>query len=129
MQQTVVSSQGQKIKTFTGLKTWQQAHALSLTVYAATKHFPKEERFSLIDQMRRAALFITSNIAEGFGRQGKKEKVQFYYTAKASITELQNQLLFSRDIGYLKSDDFKPIADQTITVSKLLTGLVKSIKN
>jgi four helix bundle protein len=100
-----------------------------LAVYAITKTFPKEETYSLIDQMRRCAVSITSNIAEGFSRQSKKEKVQFYYMTRGSLTELQNQLLIARDIDYLSKDKFGEIAEQTILVHKLLNGLINSIKN
>jgi four helix bundle protein len=117
-----------KIKSFTDLQAWQHAHQLALLVYGLTKNYPKEEKYSLVDQMKRAALSVTSNIAEGFGRQGQKEKIQFYFTAKASLTELQNQLLFSKDIGYLKKSHFDDVANQTITVSKLLVGLIRAIK-
>jgi four helix bundle protein len=77
--------------------------------------------------MLRAAISITSNIAEGFTRKGKKEKKQFYYTAKASLTELQNQLLIARDINYIKEKDFKKLAEQTVVVIKLLSGLIKGV--
>lgn len=79
--------------------------------------------------MRRCVISITSNIAEGFSRSGKKEKIQFYYTALGSLTELQNQLLIARDLSYIDSELFKEIAEQTVLVQKLLNGLIKSIKN
>ncbi|KKR76512.1 MAG: hypothetical protein UU21_C0008G0019 [Candidatus Levybacteria bacterium GW2011_GWA2_40_8] len=86
-----------KIQSFTDLEVWKQAHKLVIEIYRVTKKFPKEERYSLVDQMRRAAISITSNIAEGFSRQGKKEKLQFYFMARGSLTELQNQLLVARN--------------------------------
>ncbi len=115
-----------KIESFTDLLTWKEAHKLVLTVYRITKTFPKEETYSLVDQMRRSAISITSNIAEGFSRQGKKEKLQFYFMAKGSLTELQNQLLVARDVGYITNNVFQEIAQQTIAVHKLLNGLLKS---
>jgi four helix bundle protein len=78
--------------------------------------------------MRRSAVSVTSNIAEGFSRNTIKDKVQFYSMAQGSLTELQNQLTVARDIKYLNRDDFEKIAHQTITVHKLITGL-KKIKN
>jgi four helix bundle protein len=80
-----------KIKDFKDLNTWREAHKLVLMIYGATKTFPREEIFSLTSQVRRAAISITSNIAEGFGRQGYKEKIQFYYFAQGSLIELKNQ--------------------------------------
>ena len=118
-----------KIKSFTDLATWQEGHKLVLAIYNITKTFPKEELYSLIDQLRRCSVSITANIAEGFSRQSLKEKIQFYSISKGSLTELQNHLLIARDIGYLTKEDFKSIADQTILVHKLLNGLIRSIRN
>ena len=118
-----------KIKSFTDLETWKEGHKLVLLIYEATRLFPKEEKFALIDQMRRAAVSITSNIAEGFSRQSKKEKAQFFLMSKGSLTELQNQLLISEDIHYLESEDFNKLINQTITVNKLLNGLINYCRN
>lgn len=115
-----------KIRSFTDLVTWKEAHNLALAIYTATKSFPLEEKYSLVDQMRRSALSISSNIAEGFSRQSQKEKTQFYFVAKGSTTELQNQLLLARDVGYTPSEDFNKIADQTIYVHKLINGLIRT---
>lgn len=116
------------IKSFTDLRAWQEGHTLAVEIYKVTKVFPKEEMYSLVDQMRRAAISITSNIAEGFGRQSYKEKVQFYYVAQGSLTELKNQLLLARDIGYLKETDFRLLAEQANTSHKLLIGLIRKSK-
>src|SRR3989344_5834594 len=106
-----------KIQSFTDLTAWRRGHELVLMVYRKTGSFPQKEQFSLTDQMRRAAVSITSNIAEGFSRQSQKEKVQFYSMAKASLTELQNQLLIARDIGYLAKEDFAKLK-KTKTIQK-----------
>jgi four helix bundle protein len=118
-----------KIKSFTDLNAWKEAHKLVLIIYKITKDFPKEEMFGLASQIRRAAISITSNIAEGFSRQAYKEKVQFYFVAKSSLTELQNQLLIARDINYVTEQDFDNIANQTVIVHKLLNGLVRKSKD
>ncbi len=118
-----------KIKSFTDLIAWQEAHKLAIVVYKTTQDFPRQEIYSLIDQIRRCVVSITSNIAEGFSRQGKKEKIQFFYMAKGSLTELQNQLLLARDVGYLDRDKFNKIAEQTIIVGKLISGLIRSLKS
>lgn len=115
-----------KITTFTDLDAWQEGHKLVLAVYRLTKLFPREESFGLTSQIRRAAVSITSNIAEGFSRYSYKEKSQFYQTSLGSITELQNQLLIARDVGYLASDDFAHMAEQAIKVHKIVNGLIKS---
>jgi len=118
-----------KIKNFTDLNVWKEGHRLVLSLYKATANFPQAEKHSLADQMRRAAVSITSNIAEGFSRQTSKEKLQFYYHSKGSLTEIQNQILIARDIGYLNKTIFSSLAEQTVIVSKLLSGLVKKLKS
>ncbi|OGE64680.1 hypothetical protein A3J13_02315 [Candidatus Daviesbacteria bacterium RIFCSPLOWO2_02_FULL_36_8] len=118
-----------KIKTFTDLTAWKKAHELVVNIYKLTEDFPKSEMFSLVDQMRRCGVSISSNIAEGFSRQGSKEKIQFYYISKGSLTEIQNQLLIARDVGYLNNKLFNELAGQTVEVGRLLIGLIRSIKN
>lgn len=118
-----------KIKTFTDLNTWKEGHKLVLMIYKMTRAFPREERYSLVNQMRRAAISITSNIAEGFSRQSYSEKVQFYSMAQGSLTELQNQLLVARDVGYLGEKDFKNLVRVAVDVHKLLNGLIKKSKS
>jgi len=117
-----------KIRSFTDLITWQEGHELVLMVYRATDKFPKKEIYSLVNQMRRCVVSVTSNIAEGFSRQGKKEKIQFYYTARGSLTELQNQLLIARDVGYLDEVEFNKTAEQSVKVHKLINGLIRSLR-
>jgi len=117
-----------KIKTFTDLIAWQEGHKLVLQVYKITSSFPRAE-FSLIDQMKRCSVSITSNIAEGFSRKSKKEKMQFYYMSLGSTTELQNQLVISRDLGFASVKDFDDVAQKTINVHKLINGLIKSSKS
>ena len=117
-----------KIQSFTDLEVWREAHNLVLMVYKTTKNFPKEELFGLVSQMRRAVVSITSNITEGFARQGFKEKLQFYYIALSSLTESQNQLLIAKDLNYLEQIEFNKIAEQSISVHKLLNGFVAKTK-
>ncbi|MFA4937284.1 MAG: four helix bundle protein [Patescibacteria group bacterium] len=117
-----------KIKSFTDLNCWKEAHQLVLIVYEATKKFPREEIFGLTSQIRRAAVSITSNIAEGFSRQYYSEKVQFYSMAQGSLTELQNQLLIARDVRFLDVRVFNILANQAVIVHKLLSGIIKKSK-
>jgi four helix bundle protein len=116
------------IKSFTDLITWKEGHKLVLLIYKKTEKFPKKEVYSLIDQMRRAATSITCNIAEGFGRKSFKEKVQFYYLSQGSLIELKNQLLISKDVGYLSKTDFEEIANQANETHRLLQGLITKSK-
>ncbi len=122
------SSTAAKIKSFTDLIAWKEAHALVLMIYKATQFFPKEEMFGLTAQIRKASVSITSNIAEGFSRQTYPDKIHFYSIALGSDTEVQSQLFIARDIGYLSAEDFKKISEQGIVVNKLINGLIKSSK-
>ncbi|MDD5528187.1 MAG: four helix bundle protein [Patescibacteria group bacterium] len=117
-----------KIKSFADLVAWQEAHRLVIIIYRITNVFPKAEIFGLTNQMRRAVISISSNIAEGFGRETNKDKCHFYIIARTSLVEIQNQLLAARDIGYLDQKNFDSAANKTIIVHKLINGLIKKIK-
>ena len=117
-----------KIYAFTDLIVWQESHKLVLMIYTATKKLPREEIFGLTSQMRRSAVSITSNIAEGFSRFSYKEKIQFYFIAQGSLTELQNQMIISKDVGYLSAEDFNKISVQATTVHKIINGLIKGAR-
>jgi len=121
--------QSSKIRSFTDLNVWKAGHKLVLLVYRITKTFPKEETYSLTDQVRRSAASITSNVAEGFGRQTYKEKVQYYYQAQGSLIELKNQILIAKDVGYLDKGDFEILVEQANTTHKLLQGLITKSKS
>ncbi len=118
-----------KIWSFTDLVAWQESHRLAVLIYKKTESFPKSEIFGLTSQIRRAAVSVPSNIAEGFNRQSAKEKSNFYAISQGSVGELESQLLIARDIGFLKTTDFKALADQAIKVHKLLVGLIRSTKS
>lgn len=116
----------EKIRTFKDLHAWQEAHTLVLEVYRATKKFPREELFGIVNQMRRAAVSVTSNIAEGFSRNSYRDKTQFYAIAQGSLTELERQLLVARDLKYILPTEAVYLLDQTLQVHKILNGLLKS---
>ena len=118
----------EKIRDFTDLNTWKEAHKLALAIYKATDNFPREERYSLIDQLRRAGISVTSNIAEGFSRNSYKEKIQFYAMAQGSNTEIQNQLILSRDLGYISEENFRDLYENSVIVHKLINGLIKGAR-
>jgi len=115
-----------KIESFADLDTWKEAHRLVLAIYHVTQSFPKDEQYGLTAQLRRAVVSITSNIAEGFSRRSAKEKKQFYYMALSSLTEIQNQILIARDVAYITSKIFSEIDQQSIRVSRLINGMIKS---
>ncbi len=114
-----------KIQSFTDLRAWQEGHVLVLSIYSLTKSFPKEEQFGLTNQLRRAGVSLTSNIAEGFSRSTYKDKIHFYVMALGSLTEIQNQLIIAKDVEYLSDFDFKKVSNHTIIVSKIMNGLIK----
>jgi len=97
-------------------------------IYQLVSNFPKFEQYGLSDQMRRSAVSVTSNIAEGFGRQTAKEKGQYYYLAKGSLTELRNQLYVARDVGYVTLTEVNKILIIMEEVYKMLFGLIKTTK-
>lgn len=118
----------EKIKKFTDLIAWQESHKLVLLTYNLTLKFPRKEAFALTDQVRRASVSVTSNIAEGFSRKTAKEKVQFYHTALGSLSELQSQAILARDVHYMNNESFKVFDSLSINASKLINGLIKTAK-
>lgn len=123
-----MNQESRKIKSFTQLNAWKEGHELVLMIYEITKTFPKEEVFGLISQLRRCAISVTSNIAEGFSRQSYKEKLQFYSMALGSVTELQNQILVAKDIKYISQNKFHELSEKSITKNKIINALIKSTK-
>lgn len=123
------SEHKQKIESFTGLETWKTGHKLVIDIYHATDTFSSSEQFSLISQMRRCAVSITSNVAEGFSRRARKDKTQFYTVAVGPLAELQNQLVAALDVGYITETRNQEIDVQAERVHKIITGLIKSTRN
>jgi four helix bundle protein len=126
-----VSSDGQngKIKSFTDLEAWQEAHKLAIKTYKVTHKFPSSERYGLTSQMLRASLSITSNISEGFSRSTAADKANFYSIALGSTTELQNQYLLSRDVQLIDQETFQAAAQLSVVVHKLISSLIKAVNN
>lgn len=115
-----------EIKHFTDLDAWKINHQLVLMIYKITKKFPKEEKFGLIDQLRRAAISITANIAEGWGRYHYADKSKFYYQARGSNAEVQNFVILAKDLGYLDSKDYKQLKEKVFQGFKVINGLIRS---
>src|SRR4030042_1395243 len=105
------------------LDVWQAAMKVAQMVYQLTNTFPSEERFGLVTQMRRAAVSIPSNIAEGAARQGKREFKNFVSMAQGSLSELDTQLDLTILLGYISEDDVKEIEGQLLRVDKMVTDL------
>jgi len=117
-----------QIKAFRDLNAWKLGHESVLGIYRLAKTFPSFEQFGLGSQMRRAAVSVTSNIAEGFNRSSLKEKAQFYSMSLGSVAELQAQLLIAVDLGYCSDASFRELMAKLETVHRLLNGLIKSTK-
>jgi four helix bundle protein len=117
------------IQNFTDLKAWQAAHTLRINVLRTIQGFPAEYQFGLAAQLQRCAISVGSNIAEGFGRKSTKDRVHFYVIAKASLIEVQDQLIVSKDMGLINNKKFLELADQSIKAHKLLNGLIRATKN
>lgn len=117
-----------RIREFTDLFVWQEGHALVLEIYKACKNLPDNEKFGLISQIQRASVSVTSNIAEGFGRRNKKEKVQFYYISHGSLTEVKNLVLILKDLEFISIERYKKLAELISKTQALLIGLIRKTK-
>lgn len=116
-------------KTFKDLDVWKKSRELVKSIYQATVSFPKEEEFGLKLQMRRAVISVISNIAEGYGRQYKKESIQFMFMSKGSLNELEAQLIVSGDLNFLKDDTVQLLLEQIEVSRKLLSGYINYLEN
>lgn len=113
---------------FRDLVAWQKAMALVTQVYRATQAFPTEERYGLTSQMRRAAVSVPSNIAEGHGRQSPGEFRQFLGQARGSLTELETQVEIARNLGFLETAAAAALLEQASEVARILNGLLASLR-
>jgi four helix bundle protein len=113
--------------TFTGLRVWKEAYELSLQVYRQTADFPPDERYGLTSQMRRAAVSVGANVAEGQKRRTRKDFRSFVTVAEGSLAELQHYLLLGHDLGYLSQASFEALCEQAATVERMLVGLSRTL--
>lgn len=114
-------------KSYQDLEVWRKAMVLTKDIYRVTVSFSGEEQFGLINQMRRAAVSIPSNIAEGHARAGKNEFRHFVSVAMGSTAELETQILLSADLGYLQEPEKESVLTQLDAIGKMLRGLYKSL--
>ncbi len=106
------------------LKVWQDGMAFVTEIYRLTSFFPRTETYSLVDQMRRAALSITSNIAEGYGRSTNKELIHFLYIALGSSNELDSQIEVARNLAYIDNDGYNTLDKANSNINKMLRSLI-----
>lgn len=116
------------IKNFEDLKIWQLSIELSIKIYQVTKTFPKSELFSLTDQLRRAVTSIGANIAEGFGRQYQKEKIQYLYQSRGSLYEVKHFLYISEKLGYISNPELNDILQDIEYLAKSINSFITSLQ-
>lgn len=119
---------GIKTQRFEDLETWQHAIDLAAQVYKLAEDYPKSEIYGITNQMRRAASSISANIAEGYGRHGTKEKIQFYRIAAGSRTGLKSFFYLSKKIGYIRKEQLTNLSSSLESSHKLINALIRSIK-
>jgi four helix bundle protein len=117
------------VRTHKDLDVWKNSIELVTSIYKITNDFPKSEIYSLTSQIRRCAISIPSNIAEGAGRSHNKEYAQFLYISLGSLSELETQLIISNNVGYLSDNNLKVLNDRIISIRAQLSGLIKYLKN
>ena len=114
------------VKTHKDLDVWKKAIEFVTTLYRNTDSFPNREIYGLTSQIRRSAVSIPSNIAEGAARKGKTEFTQFLYIALSSAAELETQLIIARNLEYIKEKDCETLVDELHSISRMIQGLIKS---
>ena len=117
------------LKNFKELTVWQKSYKLCLEIYRLTKIFPDDERYGLTSQMRRAAVSVSSNIAEGYGRKTTPEYIHSLYIAYGSICELETQILLSVDLNYINPDNMRKVQDDLNEVERMIKALIKSLES
>ena len=115
--------------SFENIIAWQKAHAFVLLTYRVTGHFPKDEIFGLTSQFRRAAVSIEANIAEGYKKLGKADKLRFFNISQGSLEECRDYIILSRDLGYISLIEFEELHNSIETASKFLNSYCKAIVN
>lgn len=116
-----------KIKNFKDLMIWQKGMELTKIIYQKTDSFPSKETYGIVSQMRRAAVSVPSNIAEGFMRKHNKEYKQFLYIALGSLAELETQIILSEKLGYLENKQSAEMQDNISELNRMVSGLIKCL--
>lgn len=117
------------IKKFTDLDAWKESHKLTLLIYRITELLPKSEDFGLKSQIRRASVSVESCIAGGFSRFHYKDRINFFYDSRGSLSEVQNQILIAKDLDFIKISDFNKVIYQIEKTASILGGLIRSTKS
>lgn len=123
------SGKGTEMKTYRDLIVWQKSMTLVTDVYKATRTFPREEVYALVSQLRRCAISIPSNIAEGYGRKSTGDYVRFLQIAMGSLFEIQTQLEIARNLEFLSQDHFEKIHESSREIERMLSSLIRKLNN
>ena len=118
-----------RVQSYRDLNVWQAARVLASEVYMLTRLFPQEERFGLTSQLRRAAISVASNIAEGHGRRLPQAFINHLSIARGSASEVETQLIIAVDVGYLDAHAIDPLLERTDEISRMITGLQRSFES
>ena len=116
-------------RSFEDIMAWQKAHSFVLAVYKETKDFPEDERFGLTSQFRRAAVSIAANIAEGYKKLSKADKLRFFNISQGSLEECIYYCILSRDLGYINEQTFMFLSEKNSDASYMLNSYIKGILN
>lgn len=116
------------LRTFKDLKVWQKSYSLCMKVYTLARQLPRDERFQLSSQLRRAAVSVPSNVAEGYNRKTTNDYVRFLWMASGSLGELETQLLLTKDLGLCHENVVAPVIDATAEVERMLKALIRSLE-
>jgi four helix bundle protein len=114
---------------YTELDVWKHSRGLVKRVYILSDSFPKDELYSLTNQVRRCSISIPSNIAEGIGRQSNKETIHFLYISRGSLFELETQLFLAFDLNYISKQQLENVLEQVTSCKKLLNGFINYFKS
>lgn len=117
------------LRSFRELEVWQKAHTLTLEAYLFTERFPDRERFGIVAQLRRSALSVPANIAEGFGRRTTKELLQALTISNGSLEETRYFLILSKDLQYMTADDLRQLNEKCNSIAQMLSALGRSLRN
>ena len=117
-----------KTSSFKDLIVWQKSYRLVLEIYKVTKDFPKPEIYGLVQQMRRSAVSIPSNIAEGYGRKTTLDYIRMLYISYGSVCELETQVLLAGDLNFIKQNDLDKVGKDIAEIERMLKALIKSLE-
>ncbi|MCS7216038.1 MAG: four helix bundle protein [Thermodesulfovibrio sp.] len=117
-----------KIQSYQDLQVWKKGIELTEKIYQVCKSFPQEEKYALTSQIQKSAISIPANIAEGWGRNSKKEYIQFLSIARGSVYELETHLIIAQKIGYIQEALLKELLQMTESLGKMLLSLIRSLE-